>query len=66
MRHRIIHIGAGTRPQELRFATKEDAENWLRNYPVDESYKAANYRIVPEGFEESIKAAQYTTRRLGR
>jgi hypothetical protein len=44
--HRIRHLGTGIEPSELRFESEDAAKSWLESYPVSQSYKDANYRIV--------------------
>jgi hypothetical protein len=45
--HRIIHIGTGVEPRELRFTSEDGAKMWLDTCGIAQSYKDANYRIIP-------------------
>ena len=51
--HRIVHVGAMTAPSELRYTSEAAAKEWLDRYPVAASYKAENYRIVPNTAENA-------------
>lgn len=65
--HRIIHVGAGTAPSELRFESEAAAKTWLEAYPVNANYKAENYRIVPISQTiESIPQRKYPSFCIGR